>query len=304
VRVLLTGATGFVGGRVAARLRERGDEVVALVRQPSDALATLGVEQLTGGFDAIDEALGGQVAAIVHAAATAGPDLAAARAVNRDATARLVDAALATSRPRFVHVSTTSVYDLEAIGDAEVREDAPLVQAHAAGRDGTGPSPYAVTKVEAEAEVVRGASAGLTPIILRPPAILGAGASSTWGTRVPERIRDGQPLPMHLAATFGWVHVEDLVDAVVRGVDRDVVTTANVVGGHTAAAVYYDEVRSLFPDAPPLVPGERAWRGRYASDRLPDALGFTPSRSYEDAMEEIRRWWERGDRAGTQGDHH
>jgi 2-alkyl-3-oxoalkanoate reductase len=296
VRVLVTGATGFVGGRVAARLRERGDEVVAIVRQPSDALDALGVEQLTGGFDAIDAALGGDVAVVVHAAAAAGPDLAAARAVNRDATARLVDAALAHGRPRFVHVSTTSVYDLDAIGDAEVREDAPLVQADGADRDG-GPGPYAVTKVEAEAEVVRGATAGLTPIILRPPAVLGAGPSSTWGTRVPERIRDGQPLPMHPAATFGWVHVEDLVDAVVRSADSDVVTTANVVGGHTAAAVYYDEVRSLFPDAPPLVPGERAWRGRYATDRLPDALGATPSRSFEDALEEIRRWWEHaGDR--------
>lgn len=291
MRVLVTGATGFVGGRIALRLRERDDEVVALVRRPSEPLQRRGVEQVDGGFDAIETALARGVDAIVHAAATAGPDLATARAVNRDGTGRLVDAALAAGPRRFVHVSTTSVYDLDAVGDTEVREDAPLVQADTTRGDGDGPSPYALTKVEAEAEVVRGATAGLSPIILRPPAVLGAGASSTWGTRVPERIRDGQPLPMHPAATFAWVHVEDLVDAVLRAVDTDVVTTVNVVDGHTAAAVYYDEVRSWFPEAPPLVPGERAWRGRYATDRLPETLGAVPSHAFEAAMEEIRRWW-------------
>jgi 2-alkyl-3-oxoalkanoate reductase len=290
VRVLLTGATGFVGGRVAARLRARGDEVVALVREPSDRLEQLGVVQVTGGFGSVEAALATEVGAIVHAAAAAGPDLAAARAVNRDGTARIVAAALARTVPRLVHVSTTAVYDLAAVGDEEVAESAPLVPA---GPDAEATaSPYAVTKVEAEAEVVRGTAAGLSAVILRPPAVLGAGATSTWGTRVPARVRDGEAPPMHPAATFGWVHVEDLVDTVVAGLDTDTETTTNVVGGHTAAAVYLDEVRSWFPDAPPLVPGERAWRGRYADDRLPATLGVTPRRTFAAAMDECRRWWQ------------
>jgi nucleoside-diphosphate-sugar epimerase len=41
-RIVVTGATGFVGGRVAARLRDRGDEVVALTRRHDDRLAALG----------------------------------------------------------------------------------------------------------------------------------------------------------------------------------------------------------------------------------------------------------------------
>jgi uncharacterized protein YbjT (DUF2867 family) len=38
-RALLTGGTGFIGGRLAAYLREQGDEVTALVRDPARARA-------------------------------------------------------------------------------------------------------------------------------------------------------------------------------------------------------------------------------------------------------------------------
>ena len=46
MRAFVTGATGFIGGRLARRLRDRGDEVVALVRSPERAaeLAQLGCE--------------------------------------------------------------------------------------------------------------------------------------------------------------------------------------------------------------------------------------------------------------------
>jgi nucleoside-diphosphate-sugar epimerase len=65
-----------------------------------------------------------------------GPDLDEVRAVNRDGTRAVVDAALAAGVARLVHLSTTSVYDLDALGDAEVDEDAPLVRGQLV-RDGT-----------------------------------------------------------------------------------------------------------------------------------------------------------------------
>src|SRR6185312_13078943 len=50
MRVFVTGGTGFIGGRVVRRLRDRGDEVVALVRSPGKAgdLAALGCELVEG----------------------------------------------------------------------------------------------------------------------------------------------------------------------------------------------------------------------------------------------------------------
>lgn len=295
-RIVVTGATGFVGGRIARALRARGDEVVALVRTPSDELADLGVEQSVFALDDVDgstAAMAGATA-VIHAAATAGPDLDAARAVNTEGTRALVTAALAAGIGRFVHISTTSVYDLKAIGDAEVTEDAPLVgqDSESASTSSAG-SAYAVTKAEAEAEVARAGARGLSVAILRPPAVLGAGPTSTWGTRVPQRYRDGEMHAVAPETTFGWVHVDDLADAALAAVDGPEGATVNVVGGHTSFGGYLSALREFVP-APPATAAasdEAPWRGSYASGRLPEVFGFRPERSFEAALAEIRASW-------------
>ncbi len=299
--VVVTGATGFVGGRVARRLRARGDDVVAIVRRPSDALGAIGVDQRTvalGDLEGLQEA-GRGATAIVHAAAVAGPDRATAHAVNVDGTQAVTGAALLAGQ-RLIHVSTTSVYDLAATGDREVVEDDPLV-----GRDGDAPptsssgSAYATTKASAEGVVDRAVRNGLAGAILRPPAVLGAGPTSTWGTRVPARIRDGDGPPIHRDGTFGWVHVEDLVDAILAALDADVEVirglTANVIGGHVTFGEYRDAVVDRLGGAPPPPPDpDVVWCGRYGTRRLAAHLDIHPTRSFEDAMDEIADSWPDG----------
>jgi 2-alkyl-3-oxoalkanoate reductase len=292
MRILLTGATGFVGGRVAARLRGRGDEVVAPVRRASEPLERSGVRQVEGGFAALTPALLADVDAVVHAAATAGPDLEAVRAVNRDGTRSVVEAVLAAGAPRLVHVSTTAVYDLDAAGDDTLTEDARLVTAS------DSPSPYALTKAEAEQEVAHGRAAGLWSLVLRPPAVLGAGPTSVWGTRMPGMVRDGAIPPRNPVSTFAWVHVEDLVDAVLAALDRggdagrsDATAAVNVVGGHVPVETYLREVAALVGVDPPLDPTAAGWRGRYADDRLPATLGIRPTRGFREAIDEIVAAW-------------
>jgi 2-alkyl-3-oxoalkanoate reductase len=297
-RVVVTGATGFVGGRIAHRLRVRGDEVVAIVRTPSPALQAAGIRQIEGGFDALDATVLDGVDAIVHAAAGVGPALADARTVNRDGTRQVVTAALAGGTRRLVHISTTSVYDLEAIGDGEITEDSPLATEGGSGSSSSSTgSAYAITKAEAEGEVAKGAAEGLSTVVLRPPAVLGAGPTSTWGTRVPTMLRDGELADRHPDQTFGWVHIDDLVDAALAGIDREVEVTANVVGGHLTVRTYLEEIARIVGAARvPLDSDERAWRGRYATDRLPATLGVAPSRTFEDAMAEIAEDWTHHDR--------
>ncbi len=293
MRVLVTGATGFVGGRVAARLRERGDEVVAAVRTPSPDLEALGVEQREIGLEVTAEHLVG-VDAIVHAAASVGPSMEDARAVNRDGTRRLCEAALAAGTARLVHISTTSVYDLDATGDAEVDEDAPLATEDSGDSPtGSAGNPYSVTKAEAEAEVIEATARGLSTAILRPPAVLGAGPTSTWGTRIPRRLMEGNGPPRHPETTFGFVHVEDLVDATLAALASDARTTVNVVGGHTTVGSYLRAVAELLPGPVELpTPDDDApWRGRYTTDRLADHLGVQATRTFEMAMTEIAGSW-------------
>jgi len=121
VRILVTGASGRIGGAIAARLALR-HQVTGIDRRPGpltfevmDVCDTARLAPLLAGLDAI-----------VHTASLHVPDLAASsagefRAVNVDATRRLLAAAGEAGVARFVYTSTTSLYGdamLPAAGEA------------------------------------------------------------------------------------------------------------------------------------------------------------------------------------------
>lgn len=296
-RVLVTGANGFVGGRIAARLVDEGAGVRALVRRPGEAtiLDRPGIDEIAGDFTDPDDARGAVdgVDAVVHCAATSGEDLEAARRVNRDGTRTIARAALDAGARAFVHISTGSVYgDREA--DNDVAEDNPRKE------EG---DPYGLSKAEAEREVERAAEEGLRTTILRPPAVLGWGPTSTWGQRIPARIRDGEP-PFDPGAgtSFAWVHVDDLAEAAVLALRDEAAAgrTYNVVGGHETFGRYIADVRGWFDaEGEPLDDAAR-WTGRMPAVRITQELGWEPSWDYETAMAEAASRWEaaEGDPAG------
>jgi nucleoside-diphosphate-sugar epimerase len=226
---------------------------------------------------------------VVHCAATAGPDLEPVRRVNVDGTQSVIDAARAAGARRCVHISTVSVYRTD--GRAVVDEDAPLKSAG---------EPYGVTKAEGDQRILEAAAGGLAATILRPGAILGYHATSTWAVRVPERIRDGQvKLRADGGDTIPFVHVEDLVDAVLLGLvsDRAVGRVYNLTDFHKTWRVYTEAVRGWF-GSPPLevipmeeVPAGAYWTGRFDGARVRSELGYAPRRSWEEGMEEAARHW-------------
>jgi len=315
-RILLTGATGFVGGRTALRLLHAGHEVLCPVRRTSDVLARAGAVQLDGGLDAVTaDALTG-VEVVVHAAATVGPDLETGVEVNVEGTRRVLAACGSAGAPSLVHVSTTSVYDRPQHGDEPVTEATPLV-----AMTSQDAGVYARTKAEAERVLIDEHTGVTTVAILRPPAVLGAGPTSTWGQRIPDRIRTGEPVPLQRGSTFAYVHVDDLVDAILAaagleveaddgaadragaatatprsarpaapaGDDATAPRIANVVGGHVTVADYLDAVVDLLPERPPSQPGrdETGWTGRFSSTELPRLFGVAPYRSFATGMAEI-----------------
>ena len=291
--ILVTGGTGFVGGRVAARLAARGDRVRALVR--SDArvpeLDHPGIERIVGDFTDPETAAAAArgVDAVVHAAATSGPDLAEVRKVNTEGTRAVVEAALAEGVRRYVQVSTLSVY-------------APSSKPHVTEDDAVKRSgdPYGWTKAEADEVVLEAMGRGLPATIVRPGAILGYAPTSTWGFRVPERIRSREvKLKIDGEDTLPWIDIENLVDAILLALEHPsaVGRVYNAVDGHTTWRAYTDEVRGWFGTAPlDVIPGTEIPPGSYTkrrfdASRLRGELGYAPRRTYEQGMGEAAAYW-------------
>ncbi len=171
MRVALTGASGYTGGRLLAALRARADEVSALVRPASitPALRDSGARLVEGDLGD-DHALARLVEgadALLHVAAvyrTAGHPDSYYREVNVGGTQRLLEAAARAGLRRFVHTSTVGVH-----GDVRrppADESAPIAPGDV----------YQATKAEAEALALDfGRRRGLPVSVVRPGAIYGPG---------------------------------------------------------------------------------------------------------------------------------
>jgi nucleoside-diphosphate-sugar epimerase len=129
--VLVTGATGFTGGHLSARLAREGVPIRALVRDPARAAATHppGVELAAGDLRdpaSLARAVQG-VHTVYHIAALFRPEnvsRAEMIAVNADGTRNLLEASLRAGVTRFVHCSTVGVHgDVHA---PPANEDAPF----------------------------------------------------------------------------------------------------------------------------------------------------------------------------------
>ena len=214
---LVTGATGFVGGAVARRLRSESCTVRTLVRRNSDtaALTAVGCELWTG--DITDEAsvlkaMEG-VDAAVHCAAFAsdwGPRETFVR-VNTEGSRHIFDSALQSGVKRVVHISTTDVFGIYTDGRT-IDDSFPLKE--------TG-FPYSDTKAEAERiALVYAQEQGLPVAVLRPTYIYGPGDR----TFLPEVVHAMQTHQMAFIGsqrnTIPLCYIDNLVDAVILALTR------------------------------------------------------------------------------------
>jgi nucleoside-diphosphate-sugar epimerase len=203
MKILVTGATGKVGSRLAKRLALRGDEVRALVRAPTRAaeLREAGIELAEGDLlerDSLAAAVRG-VDAVVHCAAFfRGATPEQAHAVNDLGTQHIASAARAASVKRFIFTSTGLVYGPN--GGRLAQEDDPCAPSAA----------YPVSKLAAERFLL--AFEGLDARVLRLPFVYGDG-----DPHIAEAIPLLRDFPPAQRLSIG--HHADVAQAVTRLLD-------------------------------------------------------------------------------------
>jgi nucleoside-diphosphate-sugar epimerase len=227
----VTGATGFLGGRLVEKLRERGDEVTCLVRSPEKAarLQELGARLVAGDLadtDAIRTGVEGATV-VYHAAAdyrvgVHDSVLEQMRDTNVRGTERVIDAAHVAAVEKIVYVSTVNVY-----GDTHGQVADEETPHRASGFA----SKYEQTKVEAHAAALAKVRTGAPVVIVQPGTIYGPGDPSAMGTQL--RGAAAGKLPGIAFPQFGmnFVHVDDVADGLIAAAERGEPGASYILGG-------------------------------------------------------------------------
>jgi len=214
MRIVVTGASGFVGAALCRELLARGHDVRAPVRRVTPAASLSGVQQVLVPDLAMDfdrHTLLADIDVVVHLAAIAhraAPE-AEIRRINIDATLRLAEAARGLVR-RFVFMSSVKVHG-EDSGDGAYTETGPMLPQDAYGR----------AKLEAERALGDlAARSGMELALIRPPLVYGPGVKANF-LRLLRWVDSGLPLPLaSVHNRRSLIYVGNLADAVARCVEH------------------------------------------------------------------------------------
>ncbi|MFJ2382833.1 UDP-glucose 4-epimerase family protein [Pseudomonas protegens] len=221
--VLVTGATGFVGKALLARLVKSGIAVVAAVRGSAEVPApasTMRIENLDGHAQWLDGLK--NVDVVIHSAArvhvmndTEVDPLAAFRRVNVEGTLNLARQAAAAGVKRFIFISSIKVNGEETENGRRYRADDVPAPA----------DPYGVSKMEAEQGLRELAKeTPLEVVIIRPVLVYGPGVKANFLSMM-RWLDKGVPLPFgSINNRRSLVALDNLVDLIVTCMDHPAAT--------------------------------------------------------------------------------
>ena len=218
MKILVTGATGFIGGNLARELWGRGHQVRALVRPGSSCLTIedTGVERAAGDLldrSSLDRAVAG-CEAVFHCAAAYtfwSKEPALVRRTNLEGTVNVVESALAAGVSRVVYTSTVSTIGLPANGLGD--ESTPLEPGSLHGH-------YKQSKFQAEQAVLEMVERGAPVVVVNPTAPIGPWdvKPTPTGKIVLDFLR--RRIPAYLATGMNVVDVEDVAVGHILALER------------------------------------------------------------------------------------
>jgi dihydroflavonol-4-reductase len=250
--IFVTGGTGFIGGHVVRKLRERGDEVRALVRNPKKArdLSALGCEIVQGDLsdtETIRSALEGCDVAI-HGAAIYEIGVPASerepmRQANVVGTENVLRACQDAGTPKVVYISTIAAFGNTRGQVVDESYEHP-------GTSFT--SYYEQTKYEAHQIAKRLIGEGLPCVIVQPGAVYGPDDHSEIGRLMNDFQRGRMPFIAFPDAGYNMVHVDDIADGVLLALDKGEAGEAYVLGAEiTTMRGIFDKLAGVAGRKPP-----------------------------------------------------
>jgi dihydroflavonol-4-reductase len=234
VKAFVTGGTGFIGERLVRRLRDRGDDVVALVRsrEKGKALEELGATLVEGDLsssDAIRAGLEGCDSAF-HAAAVykvgiPSKEHEAMYDANVRGTERVLDAAFQAGVGRIVYVSTINVF-------GNTRGEVVDESYERPGNDYL--SYYDETKYLSHEVAKERIAKGAPIVIVQPGGVYGPGDHSEVGNVI-DQTRSGKLKALPFAGLgLNLVYVDDVAEGILLAHDKGRVGESYVLGGELA----------------------------------------------------------------------
>jgi nucleoside-diphosphate-sugar epimerase len=255
MRAFVTGGTGFIGGHLVRRLRDRGDEVAALVRTPQKGagLRDLGCDLVEGDLGS-DEAIRKGVAgcdSVFHAGGMYEVGVSKARCAemheaNIGGTERVLDAAMEAGAARIVFVSTVNVFGNtrgEVVDEAYRR---PL-------QDGF-VSCYDETKWRSHEVALDRISRGAPVVIVQSGVVYGPGDHSEMGAQLAQAWNGSLPFVSFPRMGVNMAYVEDVAEGILLAHDKGRLGESYVLGGQiTTMREAIAKVSALAGRKPPRI---------------------------------------------------
>jgi dihydroflavonol-4-reductase len=252
VRVLLTGATGFLGRSILARLGNEEHTLVAMTRNPAADLGASSVEMVVGDVldpESLKAAMAG-VDVLIHGAGRVSHDPADSAdlwKLHVTGTENVLDAAAAAGVSRVVYISTSGTIavsdDLKAIPNEDAPPPLSFIKTW----------PYYRSKLFAEQAALARSSASLPIISLNPSLLLGPGdvpdGPSTASVR---HFLDGD-VPASPPGGLSFVDVRDVAEAVAIALTRGEPGARYLLGSaNMSFADFYGRLARISDKSAPL----------------------------------------------------
>lgn len=230
-QALVTGATGFIGQHLVARLLDSGWRVAALLR-PGASFSELDIEALqvfegdVTQSDALRAACASGPDAVFHLAAntsTSRDDAALQQKVNVEGTRRLIEAMRDSGSGRLVHVSSVSVHGFSNRVINEQSAFDPAVRW----------INYCRTKADAEKLVGAAIADGMDAVVVSPAHVMGPWDQNNW-IRMIRMIDDGS-LPGVPPGSGSFADVREVAAALAAAATRGPAGEKYLLGGPHAS---------------------------------------------------------------------